>query len=113
MEPGYHFVFCGLSDCTIQDKNPDEPSSSSTCAHEKATNMTPLSAPSIDPTAIFETFRGIYGSELLTAAIAHFDVFGGLVQQPRSLDELQQDLGLAERPVIVLTTALRAMGCCR
>jgi predicted O-methyltransferase YrrM len=110
MEPRYHFGFCGLSDCTIQDKNPDEPSSSSTCAHEKTTNMTPLSAPSIDPTAIFETFRGIYGSELLTAAIAHFDVFGGLAQQPRSLDELQQDLGLAERPVIVLTTALRAMG---
>ena len=75
--------------------------------------MTPLSAPSIDPTAIFETFRGIYGSQLLTAAIAHFDVFGRLARQPRSPAELQQDLGLAERPLIVLTTALRAMGLLR
>ncbi|HIE99094.1 MAG: methyltransferase [Fuerstiella sp.] len=72
--------------------------------------MTPLTAPAIDPTAIFEIFRGSYGSELLTAAIAHFDVFGRLAQQPRSITELQQDLGVAERPALVLTTALRAMG---
>ena len=72
--------------------------------------MTPLTAPAIDPTAIFEIFRGNYGSELLTAAIAHFDVFGKLARQPRSIPELQTELGLAERPLIVLTTALRAMG---
>ncbi|MDG2129844.1 MAG: methyltransferase [Fuerstiella sp.] len=72
--------------------------------------MTPLFGPSIDPTAIFEIFRGIYGSELLTAAIAHFDVFGRLARQPRSVSDLRDDLGLADRPFIVLTTALRAMG---
>jgi len=71
--------------------------------------MTPLSLSTTDPTSIFEYFRGSYGTELLTAAVAHFDLFGRLAQQPRTQEELQADLGLAERPAIVLTTALRAM----
>lgn len=71
--------------------------------------MTQLTPPASDPTAIFELFRGSYGTELLTAAVAHFDVFGRLARQPRTLAELQADLNLAERPAIVLTTALRAM----
>ncbi len=71
--------------------------------------MAPLGSPVIDPTSIFEHFRGSYGTELLTAAVAHFDLFGRLAKQPRTLAELQTDLNLAERPAIVLTTALRAM----
>ncbi len=42
-------------------------------------------------------------------AVAHFDLFGRLAKQSRTLAELQADLSLAERPAIVLTTALRAM----
>ncbi len=68
-----------------------------------------LTLPVSDPTAIFELFRGSYGTELLTVAVAHFDLFGRLARQPRTLAELQADLNLAERPAIVLTTALRAM----
>jgi predicted O-methyltransferase YrrM len=71
--------------------------------------MTKLNPPVSDPTTIFEFFRGSYGTELLTAAVAHFDLFGRLARQPRTLSELQADLNLAERPAIVLTTALRAM----
>jgi len=71
--------------------------------------MQPLDSPGTNPTSIFEYFRGSYGTELLTAAVAHFDLFGRLAQQPRTLAELQVDLSLAERPAIVLTTALRAM----
>ena len=71
--------------------------------------MTPLSSPGIDPTSIFEHFRGSYGSELLTAAVGHFDLFTLLAEQPLTLDELQSRLNLARRPAIVLTTALRAM----
>ena len=71
--------------------------------------MQPLGSPVTDPTSIFEFFRGSYGTELLTAAVAHFDLFGRLAKQPRTLAELQSDLKLAERPAIVLTTALRAM----
>lgn len=70
----------------------------------------PLPEPVIDPTAIFELFRGRYATELLTAAVSHFDLFVRLANQPRNLNELRIDLNLEERPVIVLTTALRAMG---
>ncbi len=71
--------------------------------------MLTLGSSVTDPTSIFEYFRGSYGTELLTAAVAHFDLFGRLAKQPRTLTELQADLQLAERPAIVLTTALRAM----
>ena len=71
--------------------------------------MQPLGPPGTNPTSIFEYFRGCYGTELLTAAVAHFDLFGRLAKQPRTLVELQADLHLAERPTTVLTTALRAM----
>lgn len=71
--------------------------------------MTQLIPPVSDPTSIFELFRGSYGTELLTAAVSHFDLFGRLARQPRTLVELQADLNLAQRPAVVLTTALRAM----
>lgn len=69
--------------------------------------MTP---PTTDPTPIFEHFRGSYGTDLLTAAVAHFNLFGRLAQQPMTLAQLGQALELAERPTIVLVTALRAFG---
>ena len=68
-----------------------------------------LDLPETDPTPIFELFRGSYGSELLTAAIAHFDIFGQLAKQPLSFEELANALQLAARPATVLITALRAM----
>ena len=72
--------------------------------------LPPLSIPPLDPTSIFDIFRGHYGSELLTAAVAHFRVFELLAKGPRSFEGLRGDLGLAERPAVVLLTALRAMG---
>ena len=69
-----------------------------------------LAGPQVDPTPIFEQFRGSYGSELLTAAVAHFGVFRLLDDEPRSIADLQTALGLASRPMTVLVTALRAMG---
>jgi predicted O-methyltransferase YrrM len=66
--------------------------------------------PPRDPVAIFEIFRGSYGTELLTAAVAHFDVFTRLAAAPRSFEDWRADLGLRERPARVLSTALRAMG---
>jgi ubiquinone/menaquinone biosynthesis C-methylase UbiE len=68
-----------------------------------------LDLPETDPTPIFELFRGSYGSELLTAAITHFDIFGRLAKQPLSFEELANALQLAARPATVLITALRAM----
>ncbi len=73
-------------------------------------NVTALKHPTVDPTPIFEYFRGSYGSELLTAAIAHFDIFGRLNRNPLTLEDLRVELGLEQRPAVVLITALRAMG---
>ncbi len=73
-------------------------------------NQSAQNLPQHDPTAIFELFRGSYSTELLTAAVAHFNVFGRLVEQPCSFDELRDALQLHERPSNVLITALRAFG---
>ena len=71
-------------------------------------SATPLPTPVLDPSHLFEMFRGNYATELLTAAVAHFQLFGRLAKQPLTLPELARELGLAERPALVLTTALRA-----
>lgn len=72
--------------------------------------LPPLSAPCVDPTPIFELYRGSFASELLAAAVVHFQVFGHFLEGPLSADDLRQQLGLAERPATVLITALRAFG---
>ena len=72
--------------------------------------LSALMPPRVDPTPIFEIFRGSYATELLTAAVAHFNLFGRLAQQPLTAAQLSQALGLAERPTIVLLTALRVFG---
>src|SRR4051794_30232658 len=66
--------------------------------------------PRTDPTPIFEAFRGSYSTELLVAAVAHFNLFSHLVGGRLSFDDLRGRLKLAERPANVLFTALRAMG---
>ncbi|NQV23100.1 MAG: methyltransferase domain-containing protein, partial [Rhodopirellula sp.] len=64
----------------------------------------------LDPTIIFELFRGSHATELLTAAVAHFNVFGRLAEQPLSSEDLRKNLGLERRPSVVLLTALKAFG---
>jgi ubiquinone/menaquinone biosynthesis C-methylase UbiE/DNA-binding transcriptional ArsR family regulator len=66
-------------------------------------------APKTDPTPIFDLFRNGYASDLLTAAVAHFNVFSLLAESPRSIDQLADAIGLAPRAANVLFTALRAM----
>lgn len=73
-------------------------------------NRSALLLPDVDPTPLFELFRGNYATELLTASVAHFNLFGRLSKRPLSFDALRNELGLAERPFLVLVTALRAMG---
>ncbi|MBS0207658.1 MAG: methyltransferase domain-containing protein [Planctomycetes bacterium] len=69
----------------------------------------PLPLPETDPAPIFELFRGSYGTELLTAAVHEFNVFGRLAAGPKSMAALGDELQLAERPAVVLFSALRAM----
>ena len=66
--------------------------------------------PETDPTPIFEAFRGSYSTELLAAAVAHFNLFAHLADGPLSFDQLRGCLGLEIRPANVLFTALCAMG---
>jgi predicted O-methyltransferase YrrM len=66
--------------------------------------------PATDPTPIFEIVRGSYATELLAAAVAHFNVFGRLAVAPLSEEDLRHDLGLAPRPMTILLTALKAFG---
>ena len=73
-------------------------------------NRSAITPPKIDPTSIFEHYRGSYGSELLTAAVTHFDIFARLGRQPAGFTELREELGLSRRAAVVLFTALRAMG---
>lgn len=62
-----------------------------------------------DPTSILEHYRGAYGTQLLVAAVAHFDLFSHLSSGPIHLEDLRETLQLRPRPFTVLTTALRAM----
>ncbi len=66
--------------------------------------------PKTDPTSLFEVFRGNHATELLTVAVTHLRVFAALACGPLSADELRAMIGVAERPYLVLTTALKAMG---
>ena len=72
--------------------------------------MCSLEKPSTDPTPIFEHFRGTHGTELLVAATCHLRLFDKLAEKPLAWNEMKQVLALEERPLVVLTTALRAMG---
>lgn len=73
-------------------------------------NLSALTVPQTDPTPIFEFFRGNHATELLTAAVAHLDVFGKLGGRALAFTELRDQLGLADRAANVLVTALRAFG---
>jgi ubiquinone/menaquinone biosynthesis C-methylase UbiE len=68
-----------------------------------------LEPPDTDPAPIFEAFRGNLATELLTAAVSHLGVFSRLADGPRPATDLRRDLGLAERPFVVLMTALKAL----
>jgi hypothetical protein len=69
-----------------------------------------LPVPRTDPTPIFDHFRSLHATELLTAAVAHLGFFQPFTAGPCTPSALKERLGLASRPFIVLTTALRAMG---
>lgn len=68
------------------------------------------SIPNIDPAPIFEHYRGVYGTALLTAAIAEFKLFERLGEQSRDESELVAQMELSPRAGNVLLVAMRAMG---
>jgi predicted O-methyltransferase YrrM len=73
-------------------------------------NLSALNPPQHDPSPIFEAYRGMFGSQLLTAAIAHFQIFEQFDSGPLTFEALGQKVGLQPRGTSVLMTALRAYG---
>lgn len=70
----------------------------------------PLTAPALDPTPIFDMVRWSYGSEILAAAVAHFDLFSRLARRPMTIDQAAAELAITPRAANVMLVALRAMG---
>src|SRR5262245_6281683 len=64
----------------------------------------------LDLAPITRHFRAMYTSRLLIAAVCHLRVFEQFGDGPQSLMELQNRLGLKDRPANVLFPALCAMG---
>ncbi|MGY8649608.1 MAG: methyltransferase, partial [Verrucomicrobiia bacterium] len=56
----------------------------------------------IDPVSITRALRGVYSTRLLCAAVCHLKVFEHAVNGSHTLESLQAELGLAERPTNVL-----------
>lgn len=69
-----------------------------------------LQFPQSDPAPIFELSRGNFATELLAAAVVHFQVFRHLAAGSLNFDDLRARTGLAERAGRVLFTALGAFG---
>jgi 3-hydroxy-5-methyl-1-naphthoate 3-O-methyltransferase len=64
-----------------------------------------------DPTALYRIRDGVYAADLLTAAVAEFDLFSWLARHgPLRATEFRDGLGLAERPADVLLTYCAALG---
>jgi len=68
-----------------------------------------LAKPRLDPTPIFDMIRMGYQSEMLCAAVAHFDIFASIGEQSIAFEQLCQTLKLQVRPARVLLTMLCAM----
>ena len=67
------------------------------------------SSPQPDPAPITRHLRAMFGSRLLVAAVHHLGVLEVLSNGPVPLVELSRQLGLRERPAMVLIPALCAM----
>ena len=66
--------------------------------------------PATDPTSIYRYRDGLYAVDLLTAALAHLDLFSWLNENPSDLGTICRSLGFQERPTDVMLTLFTAMG---
>lgn len=66
--------------------------------------------PQTDPLEIYRYRDGLYGVDLLTAALTEFDFFTWLAAHPSDAATIGRALGLAARPVDVMLTLFTANG---
>jgi hypothetical protein len=69
-----------------------------------------LRTPNTDPTSIYRYRDGLYATDLLTAAISHFDFFTWLNEHPSDLAGICRGLEIQPRPTDVMLTLFTAMG---
>jgi hypothetical protein len=68
-----------------------------------------IAIPETDPAPIFESYRAVYATALLTAAVSEFGLFERLAESAKTEEELANELGLSGRATNVLLVGLRAM----
>lgn len=66
--------------------------------------------PSTDPVEIYRQRDGLYGADLITAALVHFDFFSWLEQHPSTREEIEQHFEFQPRPTDVMLTLFKAHG---
>jgi predicted O-methyltransferase YrrM len=66
--------------------------------------------PATDPIRAYRYRDGLAATDLVTAALVHFDFFTWLAARPSTLDEICAGLGLARRPADVMLTLFTAAG---
>lgn len=66
--------------------------------------------PTSDPAAVYRYRDGMYGADLLTAAIVHLDFFSWLEGKEATLAEVCQAFEVHARPADVMLTLFAAMG---
>jgi SAM-dependent methyltransferase len=69
-----------------------------------------LQEPVTDPTSIYRARDGLYGIDLLTAAVVNLDLFTWLADHPSTLGAICAHFELQTRPADVLMTLCSAMG---
>jgi len=66
--------------------------------------------PSTDPISIYRWRDGLYGVDMLIAAIVHLDFFSWLATTPSDFEGICRGLGIKARPTDVMLTLFCAMG---
>jgi SAM-dependent methyltransferase len=66
--------------------------------------------PQTDPLEIYRLRDGLYGVDLLAAAIVHFDFFTWLAEHPSDKATICRELQIVERPTDVMLTLFAALG---
>jgi hypothetical protein len=69
-----------------------------------------MQSPDCDPSELLRCRDGVYGSALLSVAVAQLDFFSRLAEKPMNPLAICASLHLAERPVDVMLTLFSAMG---
>src|SRR5437867_4192786 len=66
--------------------------------------------PDTDPIEIYRLRDGFYATDLVAAALVHFDFFSWLARRPADLPAICRELQIAPRPADVMLTLFAALG---